>query len=108
NVHREGNDLVLVNGLGADIRGITLADEHGQLYEGGRIPAGAKATLKKSKAVLQTMSDTWREFSQAGLLGMCDQSLTSRQPNPWRVLYQSGNWVTAIKGAAEHPEDLLL
>jgi hypothetical protein len=84
-VYREGNALVLINRLGADIRSITVADETGQLHEGTEIAAGEKATLTPGKGTLKT------------------------QPNAWRVnIYSSGNWVTAIRNVAKHPQEFLI
>jgi hypothetical protein len=44
-VQREGDRLVVVNGLGAAIRALHLADADGHVFTAVDIPAGAKATL---------------------------------------------------------------
>jgi hypothetical protein len=83
-VHREGNALVMVNRLGANIRAITLADEKGKLYRGTNIVAGEKATLQPIKNEVRTTN------------------------NAWRVIYSSGNWAQSIKSAASRPSEVLL
>ena len=44
-VAREGDRLRVVNGLGADIASLWLADRDGRIHQGVRIPAGAEALL---------------------------------------------------------------
>ncbi len=45
---REGDDIVVVNGLKADIKNLKYADKAGDIYTGESIAAGAEARLKKS------------------------------------------------------------
>jgi hypothetical protein len=44
-IERAGNQLLAVNGLGAPIRSLVLADESGRIYSVGNIAAGKKAVL---------------------------------------------------------------
>jgi hypothetical protein len=48
--------LTVVNGLGGEIKNVTVADKTGRLFSGGPIPAGGRATLSEG---VVPMSNTW-------------------------------------------------
>ncbi|HEY7309407.1 MAG TPA: hypothetical protein VH643_08630 [Gemmataceae bacterium] len=85
NIHREADGKVsMVNALGAEITLITYADEHGRLYSGEHIAAGAPASLtpKNVPEVPQPVQ-------------------TMRQ------VYLSSNWLIGAQGIASAPQRYL-
>jgi len=79
-----GGSLGVVNGLGADIRWLWLADENGTIYSAGNITAGAEAALSRAAGV--------------GRAGGTVDTL--------RNAFTSG-WITKIASFATHPERFL-
>lgn len=64
-IHREPDGrLVVVNGLGTDVKELHLADEKGALYTAGAIPAGQEATLERqgNAVVSDQGADAWRKL----------------------------------------------
>jgi hypothetical protein len=86
NVRREADgSLGLVNALGADIKTLWVADENGQLYEGGPIAAGERATLTPSRK----------------------GKVKGWPSNAWRALYSSNDWVGSASSAVKRPQEHL-
>jgi hypothetical protein len=83
-VHRDGESLVMVNGLGASIKSITLADEKGQLYTADDVAEGAKVVLKPAGKTAKGMP----------------QALRSQ-------VYSSTDWATAVQSASGKVNELL-
>lgn len=50
----------LVNGLGGNIKQVWFADQSGQIFESGPVPAGAQGTLKRSGKTAIAQPDTLR------------------------------------------------
>jgi hypothetical protein len=50
--HESDGKLSLLNGLGANIKKITVADEKGRLYVATDIPAGERTTLERDKGTI--------------------------------------------------------
>ncbi len=83
-VSREGDSLVLVNRLGADIHVLHLADEKGQLYRAENIKAGERTVLTPRRAKIRP------------------------QPNAWRGLFTSSNPGKFAKEMPEKADEILL
>jgi hypothetical protein len=81
----EGGALTAVNGLGAEIQTLWVADARGRVYTAGPVPAGAKVTLEPAR---QTVP---RE----------------RSTDMLRQVYGSSDWSGALSLALEKPEELL-
>jgi len=99
-VHRDASGLTVVNGLGADIRRITLADADGRLYVGEAIAAGGEAGLapqhgKAGGGSLRTLfQNAWED------------AIPALQTNPVPYL-KAGTYVATLDGSpfAEHGLD---
>jgi hypothetical protein len=56
-----GNQVTIVNGLGANIKSLWLADRGGRIYRAGAVDAGQKATLTPLARFAKTGSDSGPE-----------------------------------------------
>jgi hypothetical protein len=56
-----GNQLIIVNGLGANIKSLWLADRSGRVYHAGVVDAGQKAPLASMTRMAKTGSDSGPE-----------------------------------------------
>ena len=84
NIRREADGkLSLLNGLGANIKTLTVADEKGLLYVASDIPAGERATLERGKGRI---------------------SGEYLKNDGWRTIYKNNEWIT---GGKPTPKDLL-
>jgi hypothetical protein len=65
-IRQEGNDAIsVVNGLGADVRELWLADRNGNIYSAREIRAGAETKLSLTNLILAQNEDGMRELFAA-------------------------------------------
>jgi hypothetical protein len=82
----EDGSLTAVNGLGADIEQLVVADENGRLYSARGVKAGARAPLK-------TAGNTYGK--------------TARKLTP-RSLYAMGAWYDVVNDVRKKPASMLV
>ena len=90
-VRRDASGLTVVNGLGADIRRLTLADHDGRLYVGTDIAAGSEAALEPQG--IQAGGGPLRAFFQ----GDWEDMIPALAGNPTRFL-RPGAYVADLDG----------
>jgi hypothetical protein len=78
-----GGEISVVNGLGADVRELWLADRNGKVYSAGGIRAGAEAKLSPANLKLAG--------NNVGL----------------RELFTSNDWPGKMKDVAKNPQNVL-
>jgi hypothetical protein len=81
---REGGSLTVVNGLGAAIESLWVADEQGNLHTSGPIPAGDRVALERA-----------------------GQKIAGPSSEALRKLYGAPDWTAALNSALKNPEALL-
>ena len=105
---RDGT-LSATNKLGADLRRLTVADEKGDLYTGGPIPAGAEASLRRTAGKAGgDPAKNWRDLYAITDWGMADPAMPLPQeqlvPSSYlAVLEQSPFLEPGLPGAARRP-----
>jgi hypothetical protein len=85
-VRREADGkLSVVNGLGANIKKLTVADEKGLLFVASGIPAGERATLERGEGSIKEKGE-----------------YKYRKNGAWRRIFKSGNeWIIGAKVPSE-------
>lgn len=77
-VRRNGaGDLVVMNGLGADIETLRLADPNGVIWAGSNIPAGKEVSLARTAGNLRAKNNALRSVYANKWLRQC-KTITSR------------------------------
>jgi hypothetical protein len=60
---REGDDIIVVNGLKADIKTLKLADKDGAIFSGENITAGAEGRLRRTNDKVEKSTSLHEKFS---------------------------------------------
>ncbi len=94
NISREADGkLSLVNGLGVNIKKLTVADEKGQLYVAGDILEGQRATLERAK---DRSEEEEKSFQKRDYL------------KKWREIYSGGSdWMNTAENMGRRPQEYL-